>query len=127
MKILLFAGTAGLLIIAILSFLLVSKNNKGHDTVDTPTPTLTQTLSQEDQCRKNILSDNNLYEDRMAKAVKTCVNTQICTYEDFKMWSAANGNYVPDWRSEDYMTLEIQKCIQNWPTPTIASPSGIPQ
>lgn len=76
-------------------------------------PTSTPQLSPEEEvCRKKVVSDNKLFEDRMIKAIKTCEETQICTYTDFRMYSSANGQYVPDWRSAAYMDLEITKCLE---------------
>jgi hypothetical protein len=40
------------------------------------------------------------------------------------MYSKANGNYVPDWRSDDYMRLEVTRCLETQPTEMITTPSS---
>lgn len=118
-KILIGIAIASVATLFIVVFMYISRQTITTGTINEPTlPPSQPPMTKEEQCRKNIQSDNNLYEDRMAKAVKTCNDTQICTYNDFRMWSGVNGSFVPDWRSEDYMNIKIQECLIRWPTDT---------
>ncbi len=121
-----FLSLAVVVLIGLVGLVFVLRLNKVSTNIDNNplNPTPTTVLNREDQCRKNIQSDNLLFEDQLNTALKTCQGTQICTYNDFRMYSQANGRYFPDWRSEDYMKIKVQECLEHWPTPTLTATSS---